>query len=291
MISGTVIFASLSRCTQRPSRFIGDADCARGMLIANLEPALALLADEMCGSGHRCQDIRRVTMIRRNMVLRTLGVMSILLASGSGSYADSCSAQPKTQSASSDFEAQEATLKEREAKANHDYEDAKALCRAEDEPRACLLDAEVMYDNEQISIAQARNRNDATRTKAGIDALAANEECKLTGETPAIQQENRRHYEAQVDIKKRGVDVETDYKNAVLDCRRRKFNGYRGNGARSSDTPGVGVYGNQGPGCVKDAGKDYAKAKAQLQVATNDENYNHDRNLIALRKGQPLPKP
>ena len=226
------------------------------------------------------------------MMPRVLGLITILFVGGACSYADSnCSVLPKTETASTDFAAKEAALKEREAQANHDYENAKLLCEADESPRGCLMAAQTNYQNEQISIAENRNRNDAARTKASIDIESAKDECNVTGETPAVLQENRRHYEALIAIKKQGVDVETTYKNAILDCRTRESHPSESGGAKSSDQPGNYNYSNQGSGCSTEAEKDYAKAKARLQVATNDENFTHDKNLAAIRAGKTLPKP
>ena len=72
--------------------------------------------------------------------------------------------------------------------------------------------------------------------------------------------------------------METDYKNAILSCRIREFHPPESGGAKSSDAVAVGGYTSGGSACVAAAGKEYAKVKAKLQVATNDENYTHDPN-------------
>jgi hypothetical protein len=232
------------------------------------------------------------TMKRIKAVLRWMGLASTLLTGAMTSYGQSCSTR-STGVNNYDYDAHEAVLKERTAEAKHEYDNALLQCKLAASHRACVTAAENKYEDELIRIAVQRNRNGADRSKAAIDAQSATDECNVTGETPALKEENRRHYEVQIDIKKEEVDAETGYKNAKLECdiHEGAEHSHDSGGAISKDRPTLDADGNyvpsrggQGRGCVSDAEKQYASAKVKLQIKTNDENYTHDKNVAEIRK-------
>ena len=78
--------------------------------------------------------------------------------------------------------------------------------------------AQKNFQNAETSIQKSRNENDANRQKAEIDAGAARDQCSLTGQTPAEKQENIRHFQALIALKKKTVDVQLKYNIAKLEC-------------------------------------------------------------------------
>ena len=186
------------------------------------------------------------------------------------------------------FESVEAGLKDQEAQANHDYANAKLRCKVDPTPGGCMDRAQKLFQNAEITVQKRRDENDANRQKAEIDAGAARDQCNVTGETPAIKQENLRHFQALIGLKKKNVDVQTNYTLAKLNCQMYTESAppAQSGGAPSSDKrPDGEFYPLAKPaGCVSEAEKDYQAAQVNLQVDTNDENFLHTKNLNALQK-------
>ena len=213
-------------------------------------------------------------------------------AAAQSAGAGSCTPVPDgniTQAQVAQFESVEAGLKDRLAQANHDYESAKLRCKGDPTPRACMDAAQKNFQNAETSIQKSRNENDANRQKAEIDAGAARDQCSLTGQTPAEKQENIRHFQALIALKKKTVDVQLKYNNAKLDCQMYSVaaptadNG----GAPSTDKRDYGDYVtmNKPPSsCVSDAEKAYSADQANLQADTLDENFLHTKNMNAIQK-------
>ncbi len=190
------------------------------------------------------------------------------------------------------FDNKEASIKDDEAQANHDYANAKLRCKADPKPSACIVTAEKKFQEAQIAVQKSRNTNDATRQKALIDAEAAKDECNVTGQTAAEKNENLRHFHALIDFKKKRVDVELKYKNAKLGCGRyTEVSPADSGGAKSSDKPSGydddGAYNNFGhpKGCVSNAEKEYKNDQINLEADTNDENFTHEKNLRKILSG------
>jgi hypothetical protein len=187
------------------------------------------------------------------------------------------------------FESVEAGLKDRLAQANHDYESAKLRCKGDPTPRACTDAAQKHFQNAETGIQEDRNLNDANRQKAEIDAGAARDQCSLTGQTPAEKQENIRHFQALIALKKKNVDVQLKYTNAKLDCQMytEAAPTVDNGGAPSTDKRDYGDYVtmNKPPAsCVSDAEKAYTADQANLQADTLDENFLHTKNMTAIQK-------
>lgn len=186
------------------------------------------------------------------------------------------------------FESVEAGLKDQEAQANHDYEIAKLRCKVDTTPGACMDRAQKLFQNAETKIQEDRDRNDADRQKAEIDAGAARDQCNVTGQTPAEKQENLRHFQALIALKKKNVDVQVNYNVAKLECEMYSAPAPRGDsgGAKSKDKrPDTEYYPLTKPaGCVSEAEKEYAADQVNLQVDTNDEDFLHTKNMTALQK-------
>lgn len=186
------------------------------------------------------------------------------------------------------FESVEASLKDREAQANHDYANDKLRCKADPKPSACMMTAQKKFQNTETDIQEDRDTNDANRQKAEIDAGAARDQCNVTGETPAEKQENIRHFLALIDLKKKNVDVQVSYNIAKLACQKySEAPPIDSGGATSSDkrAPNDNYnIANKPAGCVSDAEKAYQAAQINLQADTNDENFLHTKNSAALQK-------
>jgi hypothetical protein len=187
------------------------------------------------------------------------------------------------------FESVEAGLKDREAQANHDYANDKLRCKADTKPSACMMTAQKKFQNAETAIQEDRDTNDANRQKAEIDAGAARDQCNVTGETPAVKQENFRHFQALIDLKKKNVDVQLKYKIAILACQMYSVTPPIDNGgAVSSDkhSRGDGDYigASRPKGCVSEAEKTYQADQINLQADSNDENFLHTKNLTAIQK-------
>jgi hypothetical protein len=110
----------------------------------------------------------------------------------------------------------------------------------------------------------------------------------LTGQTPAEKQENLRHFQALIDLKKKSVDVQLKYNIATLQCQIYSVAGVRADsgGAPSSDKrPDTNYVPLSKPaGCVSGAEKTYQADQINLQADTNDEDFLHTRNLKAIQK-------
>jgi hypothetical protein len=186
------------------------------------------------------------------------------------------------------FESVEAGLKDKEAQANHDYENAKLRCKVDTTPGACMDRAQKLFQNAETSIQEDRDRNDGNRQKAEIDAGAARDQCNVTGQTPAEKQENLRHFQALIALKKKNVDVQVNYNVAKLECQMYSAPAPRGDsgGAKSTDKrPDTEYYPLAKPaGCDSEAEKQYASDQVNLQVETNDEDFLHTKNLAAIQK-------
>jgi hypothetical protein len=204
--------------------------------------------------------------------------------------AGSCAPVPDgtlSQAQIAQFESVEAGLKDKDAQANHDYANAKLRCQADPTPSACITTAEKKFQNAETGIQQDRDENDANRQKAEIDATAARDRCNVTGQTPAEKQENLRHFQALIDLKKKNVDVQLKYNIDKLQCEIYSVAAAPDNGgAPSSDKrpPTDYVPLSKPAGCVSEAEKQYSADQINLQADTNDENFLHTKNLNALQK-------
>lgn len=204
----------------------------------------------------------------------------------------SCSPVPDgnvSQAQLAQFDSVEAGLKDKEAQANHDYASAKLRCKGDPTPRACMDAAQKHFQNAETSIQKSRNENGANRQKAEIDAGAARDQCNVTGQTPAEKQENLRHFQALIALKKKDVDVQLKYTNAKLDCQMytEAAPTVDNGGAPSTDKRDYGDYVtmNKPPAsCVSDAEKAYTADQANLKADTLDENFLHTKNMTAIQK-------
>jgi hypothetical protein len=185
------------------------------------------------------------------------------------------------------YESVEAGLKDRDAQANHDLTNDTLRCKADPTPSACTMKAQQKYQNTETGIQEDRERNGANRTKAGIDAGAARDQCNVTGQTPAEKQENLRHFQALVDLSKKHVDVQLKYSIAELECQMYSVVAPPDSGgARSSDKHPVNDYAldSKPAGCDSAAEKAYQADQINLQADTNDEDFLHTKNLNAIQK-------
>jgi hypothetical protein len=212
-------------------------------------------------------------------------------AAAQSAEAGSCAPVPDgniSQAQVAQFESVEAGLKDQEAQANHDYANAKLRCKVDPTPGACMDRAQKLFQNAEITVQKRRDENDANRQKAEIDAGAARDQCNVTGQTPAEKQENIRHFQALIALKKKNVDVQTNYTLAKLDCQMYTTSAppAQSGGAPSSDKrPDGEFYPLAKPaGCVSDAEKTYEADQVNLQVDTNDENFLHTKNMTAIQK-------
>jgi hypothetical protein len=214
-------------------------------------------------------------------------------AAAQSANAGSCTPVPDgnlTQAQVAQFDSVEAGLQEQETQANHDYANAKLRCKVDTTPGACMDRAQKKFQNAETSIQKSRDENDANRQKAEIDAGAARDQCNVTGQTPAEKQENLRHFQALIALKKQNVDVQTKYTLAKLDCQMYSVAVTRADsgGAPSSDKrPDTEFTPIAKPaGCVSEAEKEYQTDQVNLQIATNDENFLYTKNMTAIQKQQ-----
>ncbi len=211
-------------------------------------------------------------------------------AAAQSANAGSCATVPDgnlSQAKVAQFENVEAGLKDREAQANHDYANGKLRCKADPVPSACIMTVQKKFQNTETSIQESRDTNDANRQKAEIDAGAARDQCNVTGQTPAEKQENLRHFQALIDLKKKNVDVQLKYNIAKLACQIYSVAPPPDNGgAPSSDKPPLNDYDHSSKpeGCVSEAEKEYKADQINLEADTNDENFLHTKNLNAIQK-------
>ena len=234
-----------------------------------------------------------------SLLMLTLVLSVVCLASHNNEFAaaaqsadaGSCATVPDgnlTQAQVAQFESVEAGLKDRLAQANHDYENAKLRCKVDTTPGACMDRAQKLFQNAETKIQEDRDRNDANRQKEEIDAGAARDQCNVTGVTPAEKQENLRHFKALIALKKKNVDVQTNYNVAKLECQMYSAPAPRAQsgGARSTDPrPDTEYYPLTKPaGCESEAEKEYAADQVDLQVQSNDEDFLHTKNLTAIQK-------
>jgi hypothetical protein len=186
------------------------------------------------------------------------------------------------------YESVEAGLKDRNAQANHDYENGQLRCKADPNPSACLMTVQKKYENTEASIQVDRETNDANRQKAEIDAEAARDQCNVTGQTPEEKQENLRHFQALIALKKKNVDVQLKYSIAELECQMYSVAApLDSGGAPSSDKrPVLDGYDTRSKpaGCASAAEKAYQADQINLQADTNDEDFLHTKNLNAIQK-------
>jgi hypothetical protein len=186
------------------------------------------------------------------------------------------------------FESVEAGLKDQETQANHDYANAKLRCKVDPTPGACMDRAQKLFQNAEITVQKGRDENDANRQKAEIDAGAARDQCNVTGQTPQEKQENLRHFQALITLKKKNVDVQVNYNIAKLNCEMYTTSAppAQSGGAPSSDKrPDTEFYPLAKPaGCVSDAEKEYKADQINLQVLANDEDFLHTKNMTAIQK-------
>ena len=212
-------------------------------------------------------------------------------ASAQSANDSSCATVPDgslSQAQVAQFESVEAGLKDKEAQANHDYANGKLRCKADPRPGACIMAAQKKFQNTETDIQEDRDTNDANRQKAEIDAGAARDQCNVTGQTPAEKQENLRHFQALIALKKKNVDVQVDYNIAKLACQKySEAPAPDSGGAPSSDKrPLNDNYNNANKpaGCVSEAEKEYKADQINLEADTNEENFLHTKNLTAIQK-------
>lgn len=212
-------------------------------------------------------------------------------AAAQSANAGSCTTVPDgniSQALVAEFESVEAGLKDREAQANHDYANGKLRCKADPTPSACMDAAQKNFQNTETVIQEDRDTNDANRQKAEIDAGAARDQCNLTGQTPAEKQENIRHFQALIALKKKNVDVQLKYNIAKLQCQIYSVAGVRADsgGAPSSDKrPDTNYVPLSRPaGCDSEAEKTYQVDQINLQADTNDEDFLYTKNMAAIQK-------
>lgn len=202
-------------------------------------------------------------MKRAAVVLRSFGLTSLLLAGTTGSYAGLCLTNPNaSKQESARYYDQETSIKQEEVQANIDYANDKLLCKGS---LSCMMQAQRKFQKAQNNIRINRNNNNATHQKALIDIQAASDVCNVKAPTESEQDEYVRHFRAEIDIKKQEVDVNTKYDDAKINC-----------GADRN--------------CVIQAGKTYADDQLRLQVARNNENATHMKNLIAIVRNEQRPK-
>jgi hypothetical protein len=212
-------------------------------------------------------------------------------AAAQSADAGSCATVPDgniSQAQIAQFESVEAGFKDKEAQANHDYENAKLRCKVDSTPGACMDRAQKLFQNAETKIQEDRDRNDGDRQKAEIDAGAARDQCNVTGQTPAEKQENLRHFQALIALKKKNVDVQVNYNVAKLECQMYSAPAIRGDsgGAKSTDKrPDTEYYPLTKPaGCDSEAEKEYAADQVNLQIEAKDEDFLHTKNMAALQK-------
>ncbi|HVN93257.1 MAG TPA: hypothetical protein VMT38_06160 [Terracidiphilus sp.] len=212
-------------------------------------------------------------------------------AAAQSADAGSCATVPDgnlSQAQIAQFESVEAGLKDREAQANHDYANDKLRCKADPKPSTCIMTAQKKFQNTETDIQEDRDRNDANRQEAEIDAGAARDECNVTGQTPAEKQENLRHFKALIALKKKNVDVQVSYNIAKLACEKySEGSPPDSGGAISSDKhPPDDPYNylSKPAGCVSEAEKEYKADQINLQADANDEDFLHTKNLAAIQK-------
>jgi hypothetical protein len=243
------------------------------------------------------QSLSRPVPISLLMLAVVLGVAWLgsrnnqFAAAAQSDNAGSCATVPDgnlSQAQIAQFESVEAGLKDKGAQANHDYENAKLRCKVDTTPGACMDRAQKLFQNAETKIQEDRDRNDGDRQKAEIDAGAARDQCNVTGQTPQEKQENLRHFQALIALKKKNVDVQVNYNVAKLECQMYSAPAPRGDsgGAKSTDKrPDTEYYPLTKPaGCDSEAEKEYAADQVNLQVETNDENFLHSKNMTALEK-------
>jgi hypothetical protein len=247
--------------------------------------------------GNHSQSLSRpasISLLRLAVVLSVAWLAPYnnqFAAAAQSADAGSCAPAPDgnlSQAQVAQFESVEAGLKDQEAQANHDYANAKLRCNVDTTPGACMDRAQKLFQNAETKIQESRDRNDGDRQKAEIDAGAARDQCNVTGQTPAEKQENLRHFQALIALKKKNVDVQVNYNVAKLECEMYSAPAPRGDsgGARSTDKrPDTEYYPLTKPaGCDSEAEKEYAADQVNLQVETNDENFLHTKNMTAIQK-------
>jgi hypothetical protein len=216
-------------------------------------------------------------------------------AAAQSAHAGSCSPVPDgnlSQAQVAQYESVEAGLKDRNAQANHDLTNDTLRCKADPQPSACTMAAQKKYENTEAGIQEDRETNDANRQKAEIDAGAARDQCNMTGQTPAEKQENLRHFQALIALKKKNVDVQLKYSIAELECQMYSVPGPPDSGGAVSsdkhpDADNVALSKFSKPaGCDSAAQKAYQADQINLQADTNDEDFLHTKNLNAIQKEQ-----
>ncbi|MDR3754754.1 MAG: hypothetical protein P4K93_15550 [Terracidiphilus sp.] len=243
------------------------------------------------------QSLSRPASISFLMLTLVLGVAWVaphnnqFAAAAQSANAGSCATVPDgniTQAQIAQFESVEAGLKDQLAQANHDYEIARLRCKVDPTPGGCMDRAQKLFQNAEITVQKRRDENDANRQKAEIDAGAARDQCDVTGETAAEKQENLRHFQVLIALKKKTVDVQTNYTLAKLDCQMYTTSAppAQSGGAPSSDKrPDGEFYPLAKPaGCVSEAEKEYKAAQVNLQVDSNEEDFLHTKNLKTMQK-------
>jgi len=212
-------------------------------------------------------------------------------AAAQSANAGSCATVPDgnlSQAQVAQYESVEAGLKDRNAQANHDYENGQLRCKADPKPSLCLMTVQKKYQNTEVGIEEGRETNDANRQKAQIGAEAARDQCNVTGQTPAEKQENLRHFQALIDLKKKNVDVQLKHNIAILECQIYSVAAPPDSGgAPTSDKrPVIDGYdtSSKPAGCVSAAEKAYQADQINLQADTNDEDFLHTKNLNAIQK-------
>ena len=243
------------------------------------------------------QSLSRLVSLSSLMLTLVLSVACLpvhnnqFAAAAQSASAGSCTPVPDgniTQAQIAQFESVEAGLKDQLEQANHDYEIAKMRCKVDPTPGACMDRAQKLFQNAEITVQKRRDENGANREKAEIDAGAARDQCNVTGQTPAEKQENLRHFQVLIALKKKNVDVQHNYEYAKLDCQMYTTSAppAQSGGAPSSDKrPDGEFYPLAKPaGCVSEAEKEYKAAQVNLQVDSNEEDFLHTKNLKAIQK-------
>lgn len=166
---------------------------------------------------------------------------------------------------------EETQIKEQEIQAHTDYESDKLRCKGSTGSAAntCLQKAGKTLERNMAKAAIRRNNNNNVHTKATTGFAASKDRCNVTGNSFEEQNENWRHFDALIAIKKKAIDVETKYGNAKLQC--------------VVDAPPA-------PDCTKKAETQYAKDKIQIQIDINDENGTWTKNRTGILRNETRPK-
>jgi hypothetical protein len=158
----------------------------------------------------------------------------------------------------------ETEIQQKLLQANIEYTNDKKACKAN--ATGCMNKAQRKFQKAQYEILTRRNENNCQRSMWEIDNEAQSDIRYVLGNgaTPFEREENSRHFDALIGIKKKTVDENTNFENEKISCK----------------------MDDKGQGCVEDAETKHAAALAALKEDLDNENAMH---LIAVRRGEQRP--